>query len=114
MSAALYAVREGIETLIIERSGIGGQAGTTERIDNYPGFAQGIGGAELADAMREHAERFDVEILPAQTVTSIEAQGDYKMISTESGDRKSTRLNSSHKPISYAVFCLKKKTKHKL
>ena len=86
LSAALYAAREGIETLIIERSGVGGQAGTTERIDNYPGFAQGIGGAELADAMQEHAERFEVEILPAQTVTSIEAQGDYKMISTESGD----------------------------
>ena len=86
LSAALYAAREGIETLIIERSGVGGQAGTTERIDNYPVFAQGIGGAELADAMREHAERFEVEILPAQSVTSIEAQGDYKMISTESGD----------------------------
>ena len=86
LSAALYAAREGIETLIIERSGVGGQAGTTERIDNYPGFAQGIGGAELADAMREHAKRFEVETLPAQTVTSIEAQGDYKMISTESGD----------------------------
>ena len=86
LSAALYAAREGIETLIVERSGVGGQAGTTERIDNYPGFAQGIGGAELADAMREHAERFDVEILPAQTVTSIESQGDYKMIATESGD----------------------------
>jgi thioredoxin reductase (NADPH) len=91
LSAALYAAREGIETLIIERSGVGGQAGTTERIDNYPGFAQGIGGAELADAMREHAERFDVEILAAQTVTSIEAQGDYKMISTESGDSYCSR-----------------------
>ena len=91
LSAALYAAREGIETLIIERSGVGGQAGTTERIDNYPGFAQGIGGAELADAMREHAEQFDVEILQAQTVTSIEAQGDYKMISTESGDSYCSR-----------------------
>ena len=91
LSAALYAAREGIETLIIERSGVDGQAGTTERIDNYPGFAQGIGGAELADAMREHAERFDVEILQAQTVTSIEAQGDYKMISTESGDSYCSR-----------------------
>ena len=91
LSAALYAAREGIETLIIERSGVGGQAGTTERIDNYPGFAQGIGGAELADAMREHAERFNVEILQAQTVTSIEAQGDYKMISTESGDSYCSR-----------------------
>ena len=86
MSAALYAAREGIETLIIERSGVGGQAGPTERIDNYPGFAEGIGGAELADAMRAHAERFDVEILPAQAVTKIESQGDYKMIATESGD----------------------------
>lgn len=91
LSAALYAAREGIETLIIERSGVGGQAGTTERIDNYPGFAQGVGGAELADAMREHAERFDVEILPAQSVTKIAASGDYKMVSTEAGDEYCAR-----------------------
>ncbi len=91
LSAALYAAREGIETLIIERSGVGGQAGTTERIENYPGFAQGVGGAELADAMRTHAERFDVEILPAQTVTGISVQGDYKMVATESGDEYCAR-----------------------
>ncbi|MCH8225012.1 MAG: FAD-dependent oxidoreductase [Chloroflexi bacterium] len=91
LSAALYAAREGIETLIIERSGVGGQAGTTERIDNYPGFAQGIGGAELADAMRVHAERFDVEILPAQAVTGISAQEGYKMVTTESGDEYCAR-----------------------
>ena len=72
LTTALYAVREGIETLVIEKGGIGGQAGTTERIDNYPGFVEGIGGGELADQMRAHAERFDVEILPAQTVTKIE------------------------------------------
>ena len=86
MSAALYAAREGIGTLIIERSGVGGQASPTERIDNYPGFAEGIGATELADAMRAHAERIDVEILPAQAVTKIESQGDYKMIAAESGD----------------------------
>ncbi len=77
LTAALYAAREGIETLIIERSGIGGQAGTTEMIENYPGFSRGIGGAELADEMRAQAERFDVEILPAQAVTGIVAEGDY-------------------------------------
>jgi len=71
LTAAIYAAREGIETLIIERSGVGGQAGTTERIENYPGFAHGVKGAELADAMKEQAERFEVEILPAQTVTSV-------------------------------------------
>ena len=91
LSAALYAAREGIETLIIERSGVGGQAGITERIENYPGFAQGVGGAELADAMRAHAERFEVEILPAQTVTGVSVQGDYKMIATESGDEYCAR-----------------------
>ena len=86
LTAALYAAREGIETLIIERSGVGGQAGTTEMIENYPGFAQGITGAELADAMKAQAERFEVEILPAQAVTTIMAKGDYRLIATEAGD----------------------------
>ena len=79
LTTALYAAREGIETLVIEKGGIGGQAGVTERIDNYPGFAEGIGGSQLA-------ERFGVEILLAQTVTGIMTDGDYKMIATESGD----------------------------
>ncbi|MCH8893635.1 MAG: FAD-dependent oxidoreductase [Chloroflexi bacterium] len=86
LTTALYAAREGIETLIVEKGGIGGQAGVTERIDNYPGFSEGIGGAELADQMRAHAERFGVEILPAQTVTKIGTDGDHKIIYTESGD----------------------------
>ena len=86
LATALYAAREGIETLIIEKGGIGGQAGVTERIDNYPGFAEGIGGGELSDQMRVHAERFGVEILPAQAVTQVRTEGDYKMVTTESGD----------------------------
>ena len=45
LTAALYAAREGIEILIIERSGVGGQAGVTERIENYPGFPGGVGAA---------------------------------------------------------------------
>ena len=86
LTAALYAAREGMETLIIERSGVGGQAGTTEMIENYPGFSHGVKGAELADEMRAQAERFEVEILPAQAVTSIMAKGDYRLITTEAGD----------------------------
>ena len=86
LTAALYAAREGIETLIIERSGVGGQAGVTERIENYPGFVEGIGGAQLADQMRAQVEGFGVEILQAQAVTKIDAQGDYKMVATEGGD----------------------------
>jgi thioredoxin reductase (NADPH) len=72
--------------MVVENGGIGGQSGVTERIDNYPGFVDGIGGAQLADQMRAHAERFDVEILPAQTVTSIMSGIDHKMITTEFGD----------------------------
>ena len=86
LTAALYAAREGIETLIIERSGVGGQAGTTEMIENYPGFSKGIGGAELSDEMRAQSERFGVEILHAQTVTAVAAAGDYRMVRTETGD----------------------------
>ena len=62
--------------------GIQGQAGITERIDNYPGFVAGIGGNELADQKKANAVRFDVEILPAQAVTQIQTDGDYKSIST--------------------------------
>ena len=91
LTAALYAAREGIETLMIERSGVGGQAGMTEMIENYPGFVHGIKGADLADGMRAQAERFGVEILPAQTVTSVKADGIYKMIATEAGDEYCSR-----------------------
>jgi len=91
LTVALYAAREGIETLLIERSGVGGQAGVTERVENYPGFSRGIGGAELADEMRAQVERFGVEILPAQGVTGIVAEGDYKVVRTETGDEYCSR-----------------------
>ena len=43
--AALYAAREGIQAIVLEKSALGGQAGVTERIDNYPGFPEGVGGS---------------------------------------------------------------------
>lgn len=86
LSTALYAAREGINTLVIESSAIGGQAGTTERIDNYLGFPEGVAGARLADDMRAHAERFGAEMLPAQTVAEVHADGAYRTVVTESGD----------------------------
>lgn len=86
LSTALYAAREGIETLVIESSAIGGQAGVTERIDNYLGFPEGVEGARLADDMRSHAERFGAEMLPAQTVSEVRTDGPYRTVITESGD----------------------------
>ena len=63
LSAAVYGASEGLKTVVIERSAIGGQAGTTSRIDNYLGFPDGISGAELAERAREQVCRFGAEFL---------------------------------------------------
>ena len=57
--------------LVIERSGLGGQAGITERLDNYPGFPEGVTGAEFAERVIEQAKRYGVELLSAQNVISV-------------------------------------------
>jgi len=75
LTTAIYAARENLETLIIDAKGLGGQAGVTERLDNYPGFPDGIGGAELADRIVRQAQRYGVEMLQALSVTSIEDAG---------------------------------------
>jgi len=80
LSAAIYAAREGIDAVVVERSGFGGQAGVTERIDNYPGFPEGVGGAELAERIVEQARRYGVELLSAVSVDSIRTD------SVEDGD----------------------------
>jgi thioredoxin reductase (NADPH) len=85
LTAALYAAREGIETLVIERGGVGGQAGVTELLDNFPGFPEGISGSDFADRLRQQAERFGVEILQAQEVTRIDEEGQYRCVHTADG-----------------------------
>ena len=55
LSAAVYAASEGLSTVLIERSAVGGQAGTTSMIENYMGFPQGINGADLAERARQQA-----------------------------------------------------------
>ncbi len=86
LTVGIYAAREGINTLIIERSGIGGQAGITQEIENYPGFPEPISGAELAERLRRQAERFEVEILGAQEVTSLARDGNTLALKVQSGE----------------------------
>ena len=76
LAAAIYAAREGIDSLIVDRSALGGQAGVTERVDNYPGFPDGIGGADLADRFVAQARRYGVEMLAAVDVERIEQDGE--------------------------------------
>ncbi len=61
LTAGIYAARARMKTLTLEKMMVGGQAATTETIENYPGFPEGIGGLELTDRMREQAAKFGVE-----------------------------------------------------
>jgi len=91
LTAALYMAREGMDTLVIEKAGMGGQAGITETLDNFPGFDQGIAGAEFADRLARQARRFGVEILQAQEVADISPDGPYVCVTTASGQEYETK-----------------------
>jgi thioredoxin reductase (NADPH) len=66
LSAAVYGAADGMKTVVVERWAVGGQAGSSSRIENYLGFPQGIAGADLFERAREQAERFGAEILLAR------------------------------------------------
>jgi thioredoxin reductase (NADPH) len=76
LAASMYAAREGIDAIVVDKSALGGQAGVTERIDNYPGFPEGIGGADLVDRFVAQARRYGVELLSAVSVEAIATDGD--------------------------------------
>lgn len=63
LSAAVYAASEGLRTVLVEREAIGGQAGTSSRIENYLGFPNGISGSELAERAKQQAIKFGVDLL---------------------------------------------------
>jgi len=63
LSAAVYGASEGLQTVVVERLAVGGQAGTSPKIENYLDFPHGVGGAELAERAREQASRFGTGIL---------------------------------------------------
>ena len=86
LTATLYAAREGIETLVIERAALGGQAAATEKLDNVPGFPDTIPGIEFADRLRRQAEKFGVEFLQAQNVVKLQNHDEiYHSLTTASG-----------------------------
>jgi thioredoxin reductase (NADPH) len=91
LTAALYAAREGLDVLVIEKSGLGGQAGVTERLDNFPGFPDGIAGAEFADRLVQQTRRFGVELLQAQEVIGLRAEEESKYVTTADGHEYGAR-----------------------
>lgn len=84
LTAGLYAARAGLRTAVFERLSPGGQLAQTERIDNYPGFAQGAGGFDLAWSMKEQAERFGVRIINEE-VSALDLTAAPKTLVTPAG-----------------------------
>ncbi len=87
LAAAIYTTREDIETLLFERGVIGGLAAVTDKIDNYPGFPDGVEGLKLSASLQKQAERFGA-VIELGEVTAIEDQGDWKLLKTTEGDMK--------------------------
>jgi thioredoxin reductase (NADPH) len=75
LTAAVYASSEGLRTLVIEREGVGGQAGSSSLIRNYLGFSRGIGGAELARNAYQQAWVFGTRFLLAREATALRLEG---------------------------------------
>jgi thioredoxin reductase (NADPH) len=63
LTAALYAARASTEPLVLIGEAVGGQAATTQEVENYPGFPEGVGGAALAQSMQSHAEKFGAKFV---------------------------------------------------
>lgn len=87
LAAAIYAAREGIDALVVDKAGLGGQAGVTEKIDNYPGFPEGIGGGDLADRFIAQARRYGVELLSAVEVAGLAPDGGCVSVTFASGQQ---------------------------
>ncbi len=84
LTAGIYAVRSGLETLILERSEISGQIALADIVENYPGFPS-ISGLELMEKYRSHAQEAGVKT-KITDVLSVRSEGEKKIVSTDSGD----------------------------
>ena len=85
LSAGLYTSRARLNSLLIERGVVGGQIADAELVENYPGFPEGISGAELGQLMHQQATKYGLQTLLTE-VTGIELQGEKKVVVTTKGN----------------------------
>ena len=90
LTAGLYTSRAGLKSLLVERGVVGGQIINAALVENYPGFPQGISGAELGSLMHQQAVKYGLEVVNAE-VTGI-SQGKPYSISTTEGDFEATAI----------------------
>lgn len=120
LAAGIYAVRSGLDTLILERSEISGQISMADIVENYPGFPS-ISGLELMEKYKTHAQEAGVKTRITEVI-SVRTEGAKKIVSTDSGDLETRALiiatgaNPKHlnvpgekelisKGVSYCAIC---------
>jgi thioredoxin reductase (NADPH) len=91
LAAAVYGASEGLRTLLVEGEAVGGQAGTSSRIENYLGFPNGVSGAELARRARDQAVRLNAELLVPCEARSLRVEDGYKLVQLGNGDEVNAR-----------------------
>ena len=85
LSAGIYTARDRLKTLLLESAMVGGQAANAERLDNYPGFPDGINGAELTELMHRQAGKYGMETITAE-VTGLKPKEKQNTVLTTEGN----------------------------
>ncbi|MEM5370714.1 FAD-dependent oxidoreductase [Paraburkholderia azotifigens] len=106
LSAAVYGASEGLHTVLVERWALGGQAGSSSKIENYLGFPQGVSGAELAERARDQAIRFGAEILLARAGVHAEFPAGQGIVYLEDGTRITARASICATGVAYRTLGL--------
>ncbi|NIO33155.1 MAG: FAD-dependent oxidoreductase [Gemmatimonadetes bacterium] len=101
LAAAVYGASEGLRTIVVEKQAPGGQAGMSSRIENYLGFPKGLSGGELARRAVSQARRFGVEILTAQEVVALKADGPLRTLRLGDGSELCCRALLIATGVSY-------------
>lgn len=92
MSAAIYASRGGMKTLVLEKLSCGGQAVKTYEVDNYPGFYNNPSGVELSSAIETHAKKFGAEFVSENVKSITDADKDIKTVNTRRNSYKTKAI----------------------
>jgi len=91
LAAGIYGSRSRLKTIILQKGRPGGQAVTTEDLENYPGFGRGTTGPQLMQAMADHAESFGTEIIRDEVI-DVDLDGEIKKIKTKSGKEYQAKI----------------------
>jgi len=101
LAAAVSAASEGLNTLVLERKAAGGQAGTSSRIENYPGFPSGLSGEELASRMFLQAQKFGAQISTPCEALKIQFENGYPILTIEDNSQVSAKCLILASGVSY-------------